>query len=261
MNHIIEPIKSFKVEELRVSVFDNPASLAAKAAEELKGIIAESVAARGVASIVLSTGNSMLEFMSALRRLPNVPWNKVQVFHLDEYLGMSEDHPASFRRYLRENLVDVVHPRDFFSLNGDSQDSAAEIQRYTRLLHQYPADVCVIGIGENGHLAFNDPPAKFETPELVHIVELDEACRRQQVGEGHFAVLEDVPQRAFSLTIPALLAARHVLGVVPEKRKAQAVKRSLQGPVTPQCPASILQTQPQARLFLDRDSSSLLTGI
>jgi len=261
MKLAIEPWRTLKFGELRVYIFGNSIDLAAKAAGDLADVIVESVASRGVASIILSTGNSQLQLMVALRQLRNLPWSKVLIFHLDEYLGMSEEHPASFRRYLRENLVDVVHPGEFFKLRGDAPDSAAEIRRYTSLLRQYPADICVIGIGENGHLAFNDPPAKFETTELIHIVELDEDCRRQQVGEGHFANLEEVPQRALSLTIPAMLSARHVLGIVPEKRKAQAVKLALQGAVTPECPASILQTQPHAQLYLDRESSSLLVGI
>src|SRR3954454_17253744 len=161
---------------------------------------------------------------------------------------MDESHPASFRRYIRDNLTDIVHPRAFFGIEGDAPDVDAELQRYAALLAQYPPDATVMGIGENGHLAFNDPPADFETDEVIRWVELDEACRLQQAGEGHFPTLDDVPSRALSLTIPALLRSRDVLVVVPERRKAPAVKAALEGPVTPNGPASILQRQPHARL-------------
>jgi glucosamine-6-phosphate deaminase len=169
---------------------------------------------------------------------------------------MPETHPASFRRYLREQLVDHVHPRAFFGMRGDAVDVEAEITRYTDLLHCHQPTACVMGIGENGHLAFNDPPADFNTTATVHVVNLDEACRRQQVGEGHFASLDEVPRQALSLTIPALLRPSHLLVVVPEARKAAAVKAALLGPVTPDCPASILRTCAHARLFLDADSAS-----
>jgi glucosamine-6-phosphate deaminase len=244
-----------------VQIFDTPAALGARAAEDLASIIRESVALHGMASIVVATGNSQLEFMAALRRQEGVEWRKVLVFHMDEYLGMSEQHPASFRRYIREQLTDVVQPRSFFGIVGDSEDLPGELRRYTRLLKEYPPDACVMGIGENGHLAFNDPPADFSAADTIRVVWLDSACRMQQVHEGHFAALEQVPEKALSLTIPALLSARHLLVVVPERRKAAAVKTALEGPVTPDCPASILQLQSHARLYLDRESSSLLTGI
>jgi glucosamine-6-phosphate deaminase len=177
---------------------------------------------------------------------------------MDEYLGMSDQHPASFPRYIREKLVDHVDPRAFYPMHGDAPDVEAELARYAALLEAHPPDACVLGIGENGHLAFNDPPADFETGEVIHVVELDRRCRMQQVGEGHFATLDEVPQRAVSLTVPALLAPNHVLAVVPEGRKAEAVRAALRGPVTPQCPASILRTQPDVTLYLDAESASLL---
>jgi glucosamine-6-phosphate deaminase len=171
---------------------------------------------------------------------------------------MSSDHPASFPKYIREKLTDHVQPRAFYAIHGDTDDVEAELERYTSLLARYPADACVLGIGENGHLAFNDPPADFETTETIHVVNLDRTCRMQQVGEGHFATLEDVPRQALSLTVPALLAPTHVLAVVPEARKAQAVKAALEGPVTPDCPASLLRTASHVTLYLDADSASLL---
>ena len=253
-----QPIATRQVDELRVLIFDNGADLGARAAADLAPILAESIAARGYASLVVATGNSQLQFMEALRARDDVAWNNVYVFHMDEYPGLGTDHPASFRRYIRQNLTDVVRPRAFFGIEADGSDLDAELHRYTDLLKQYPPDVTVMGIGENGHLAFNDPPADFHTAKTIQWVDLDEQCRRQQLGEGHFPTLEDVPKRALSLTIPALLAAREVLVIVPERRKAQAVKAALEGPVTPDCPASILQRQPHARLYLDRESSSLL---
>lgn len=231
-----QPLRTTTYGRLPVSIFDNGAALGARAAADLSAIISESIAERGTASIIVATGNSQLEFMRALRTRRDVAWDRVLIFHMDEYLGMSEQHPASFRRYIRQNLCDVVQPRAFHGLQGDARDVAAELQRYAELLRQHPADACVMGIGENGHLAFNDPPADFETRELLHVVTLDEACRRQQVGEGHFASLDDVSTQALSLTIPALLAARHVLVVVHERRKAPAVRAALIGPITPHCP-------------------------
>jgi glucosamine-6-phosphate deaminase len=253
----IEPMRTFQVDRMPVMVFSSNEELGARAAEDLGAILAPIIAERGLASVVLATGNSMLSLMQALREL-DIAWNKVVVFHMDEYLGMSERHPASFPRYIREKLTDIVRPRAFFPMRGDAPDVYQEIERYTDLMRQYPPDVTVLGIGENGHLAFNDPPADFETREVVRVVDLDPRCRLQQVGEGHFATLDDVPQQALSMTVPALLAPPRVLAVVPEARKAEAVRGALQGPVTPDCPASILRTQSHVTLYLDRDSASLL---
>jgi glucosamine-6-phosphate deaminase len=244
--------------DLDVRVYESGAGLAAAAAADLAAILAGSIAARGSASVVLATGNSQLEFMAALHRCRDVEWGKVRVFHMDEYLGMPDTHPASFRRYIRENLVDHVAPLAFFGIQGDAPDVADEIRRYAALLRQHPPDAVVMGIGENGHLAFNDPPADFASPEAMLVVTLDEACRRQQLGEGWFPSLDDVPKQALTLSVPALLAPRRLLVVVPERRKAPAVKAALEGPVTPACPASVLQQQPHAVLYLDRESSSLL---
>ena len=177
---------------------------------------------------------------------------------MDEYLGMSGHHPASFARYIREKLVGFVNPEAFYPIRGDAPDVGAELKRYADLLGRHPADVCVLGIGENGHLAFNDPPADLETDQVIHIVDLDQKCRMQQVGEGHFPTLDDVPRQAITLTVPALLAAKRVLAVVPEARKARAVQAALEGPLTPDCPASILRTRPHVTMYLDKDSAALL---
>src|SRR4051812_49226815 len=177
-----EPIATRRAEDLDVLIFDNGADLGARAAADLAPLIGAAIAARGYASIIVATGNSQLQFMAALRERNDIAWDRVYVFHMDEYPGMDENHPASFRRYIRENLTDIVHPRAFFGIVGDAADVDTELQRYTALLAQYPPDATVMGIGENGHLAFNDPPADFETDQVIRWVELDEACRRQQSG-------------------------------------------------------------------------------
>jgi len=179
------------------------------------------------------------------------------MFHLDEYVGIAETHPASFRRYLRERIVERVHPAAFHFLAGDAADAAAECRRVGALLEQRPVDVAFVGIGENGHLAFNDPPADFTTEEPYLVVELDEPCRRQQLGEGWFASLSDVPRRAISMSVRQILKAREILCIVPDARKAQAVRDCLDGPVSPLHPSSILQTHQRTTLYLDRDSAAL----
>lgn len=253
-----QQVRCFRAGEMEVRVSPDPAQMGADAADAVVRIIDEAVAARGEASLILATGNSQLPFIASLRERAGVPWNRVRIFHMDEYLGMTADHPASFRKYMREKLMDIVHPLAFYGVQGDAPDTAAELQRYTDLLRTYPADACVMGIGENGHLAFNDPPAVIWTDKTIHVVELVESCRRQQVGEGHFRTLDDVPTQALSLTIPALLAPPRVLVVVPEARKAEAVRATLQGEITPYCPASLLRTKAGATLYLEPASAALL---
>ena len=229
-----------------------------RAAADLAQVLNAELTARGEAALIVATGNSQLLFMEALRARGDLAWDRISIFHMDEYLGMSDAHPASFRRYVREKLVDHVHPRAFYGLQGDAADSAVEIARYTALLQEHRPAAVVMGIGENGHLAFNDPPADFETRALVHIVELDHACRMQQVGEGHFQNLDATPTHALSLTIHALLQPQRLFVVVPERRKAQAVHDALLGPITPACPASILRTCAHAHLYLDAEAAALI---
>lgn len=256
----VEPLRTLRMDQIPVHIFATPDGLGRRAADDLAEIIAHAIEDHGLASIILATGNSQLKFLNALRRKPGIDWDRVVVFHMDEYLGMSDRHPASFPRFIREKLTDYVEPRAFYPIRGDTPDVEAELERYTGLLRRHPADACVLGIGENGHLAFNDPPADFETQELIHVVNLDRRCRMQQVGEGHFETVEDVPKQALSLTVHALLMAQHVLAVVPEARKAEAVQCALQGPVTPDCPASILRTRPNVAMYLDRESASQLSN-
>jgi glucosamine-6-phosphate deaminase len=247
--------------QMEVGIYDSNAQVGAVAARHLGEILREETATRGEAAIIVATGNSQLSFMEALRREPGIAWERVTIFHMDEYIGMAEEHPASFRRYIREKLAVPVKARQFYGIQGDAVDIEVETERYCRLFEEHQPVACVLGIGENGHLAFNDPPADFSTSRTMQVVTLAESARRQQVGEGHFATLAQVPMQALTLTIPALLAPSHVLGVVPEARKAEAVQRALEGPVTPDCPASILRTRSNVKLFLDRDSASQLAGL
>ena len=251
-------MKTFHFDKMPVKVFDTNQALGEAAAADLGNILRDQIAEYGQAAVIFATGNSQLSFFEALRQLEGIMWAKVTVFHMDEYLGMKASHPASFRRYLREKIVDFVHPENFFGIEGDTVNIEAELARYEDLLQDYHPVACVLGLGENGHLAFNDPPADFKTKNDIQVVKLAESARQQQVGEGHFASLEDVPKQAITLTIPTLLRPRHVLAVVPESRKANAVKAALEGSVSPDCPASILRLQDHVTLYLDRESASLI---
>jgi len=187
-------------------------------------------------------------------------WSKVVFFHLDEYVGLPESHPASFRRYLRERIVNRVHPRAFHFIDGEAGDVHDECRRVGQLITQQTIDVAFVGIGENGHLAFNDPPADFDTDEPYIVVNLDDACRQQQVGEGWFKSIDEVPAQAISMSIRQILRSREILCIVPDQRKAEAVKASVELNINPMHPASILQTHERVTLYLDRDSSSLLSS-
>jgi glucosamine-6-phosphate deaminase len=256
---MMPPVRTFVVEQLPVEVYATNETLGQAAAERAVEILRAAIAARGQANLVLATGNSQLTFHQALRGLGGVDWGKVQVFHMDEYAGMSAAHPASFRRFLQEKIVGYIHPAAFHGIAGEALDAQAECQRYAALLRAHPVDLCCLGIGENGHIAFNDPPyADFDDPLWVKVVRLDEKSRRQQVGEGHFPSLADVPTHALTLTIPALLAARAMLCIVPEARKAAAVRAALTGPLSEDCPASILRGAAHCRLYLDSESAALL---
>ena len=254
----MRPINTRQYGRMPVEIYDSNQAMGSAAARDLAEILRRTVAQQQLASLIVATGNSQLTFFEALRRERGVPWSRITVFHMDEYLGMSAEHPASFRRFIREKLTDVVGPRAFYGITGDTEDVEAELDRYASLLRNHEPIACVLGFGENGHLAFNDPPADFDTDRTIQVVTLAESARRQQVGEGHFCTLDEVPKRAITLTVPALLERPHILAVVPEKRKARAVREALEGPVTRDCPASVLRTVDHVRLYLDRDSSSLL---
>lgn len=252
-----EPVKRFRVDELGVEVFAHGADLARAAAFRAREALAGAIAERGTAAAILATGNSQIRFLKELIELGGVDWSKVTLFHMDEYLGIRGDHTASFRRYLRERVETLVNPRVFQYLAGDAALPLDECDRYTAALRAQPIDLCCLGIGENGHLAFNDPPvARFDERHWVKLVKLDDDCKMQQVKEGHFPSLEAVPPYAFTLTIPALLAARRLICLSPEKRKAVPVARALEGPIDTSCPASVLRRAPHATLLLDPDSAA-----
>ena len=242
---------------MQLQIFSDSASLAGAAAHEAASHIRAAVANSGHARIIAATGNSQLAFLEALIREPDVAWNQVDMFHLDEYIGLPPDHPASFRRYLLERLIRPAGIARYHLLDGqrDPHEVCAEVGRE---ILASPIDVAFVGIGENGHLAFNDPPADFESEQPYLVVRLDEACRRQQVGEGWFRSLDEVPDRAITMSIRQILKSRAIVAVVPEERKAEAVKKCFEGAVSPLAPASILRTHPATSVFLDRQSSSLL---
>ena len=240
--------------------YDEPGVFAQAAAREAAQAVRTAIEQRGSANVMLATGNSQLQFLAEVVTYTDVDWSRVTAFHMDEYVGLAPTHSASFQRYMRERVAAVLPVRAFHYLTGDTRDAQAEAERYAALLRAHPLDLCCCGIGENGHLAFNDPPvADFEDPADVKIVALEPASRRQQVAEGHFATIDDVPTHAITVTIPALLRAGRVLAIVPEARKAVPVRDALVGLITTECPASYLRTQPQATLYLDAESASLLT--
>jgi glucosamine-6-phosphate deaminase len=245
----------------QVVVHDDLTALARTASQQAAVAIVRAIEANGVAHVMFASGNSQLAFLDHLIERPDVEWPAVVGFHMDEYVGLPPTHPAGFQRYMRERIAARVPIGTFHYLDGSAGDATAEADRYARLLRDHPLDLCCLGVGENGHLAFNDPPvANFDDPLAVKVVELDEACRAQQVGEGHFPTIADVPTHAITVTVPALLRASRVLAIVPEARKSVPVRAAVEGPLTTACPASALRSHPDATLHLDRDSAALLTA-
>ena len=240
-----------------IRVFPDPVALGAAAAQDAAGRIRRAIRERGRARIVAATGASQIAFLDALVREPGIEWDKVEMFHLDEYIGLPIDHPASFRKYLLERLIGPAGITRHHLLDGE-RDAAAVCREVGALIREEPVDVAFVGIGENAHLAFNDPPADFETKEPYLVVRLDQKCRQQQVGEGWFSRLADVPETAISMSVNQILDAKSIVCVVPDKRKAEAVRASLEDPVDPMTPASILQRHDDVTVYLDRDSASLL---
>jgi len=243
---------------LQTRIFPDKVSLGEAAAAEAASVLRDTIARQGRACVVAATGASQFEFLEELVRAPDVDWRRTVFFHLDEYVGLPASHPASFRRYLKERLADRIHPGAFHFIEGDRPDPEAEARRVGELIRGCEIDLAFVGIGENGHLAFNDPPADFATEEPYIVVRLDEACRRQQLGEGWFESLEDVPRRAISMSIRQIMKARRILCVVPDARKATAVRDTLRREVSPWRPASALQRHPAATVYLDVDSAALL---
>jgi glucosamine-6-phosphate deaminase len=241
-----------------LKVFSGKASLGKAAADQSARAIRNAIAAHGEARIVAATAASQLEFLVALTRELGIDWQKVEAFHLDEYIGLAVTHPGSFRKMLLEQLIRKTGITRYHLLEGDASDPIEVTRRVGKELASRPVDIAFLGIGENGHIAFNDPPADFLTEEPYIVVELDEACRRQQVGEAWFADISQVPQRAISMSARQILKAKEILAVVPDRRKAQAIKSCFEGPVSSMAPASILRTHPNVTIYLDEDSASLL---
>ena len=242
-----------------VKVFKDKLSLAQAAAEEARTALRDAIRDRGRARIIAATGNSQLEFLDALTKTHDIDWKGVEMFHLDEYVGLPSTHPASFRKYLREKLIDKTGITHYHFLEGERKDLDKMIRETQKALLAAPIDLAFVGIGENGHLAFNDPPADFETEEPFLLVKLDEACRRQQVGEGWFQDVSQVPSQAISMSVRQILKAKQIICIVPDARKAGAVKLCVEGEVGPNAPASILRSHPATTIYLDRDSAALLS--
>src|ERR671932_226042 len=250
------PTKIFPVDALSVRVYNSSCELAQDAALLAQNYLQSLIAQQGAASVILATGNSQIQFLEALKGFGGVDWSRVTFFHLDEYLGIDADHPASFRRYLRDRVEKWVNPLQFHYIEGDAQQPLAECDRYTKLLRAQPIDLCCLGVGENGHLAFNEPSvADFNDPHSVKLVKLDKSTRQHPVKGGDFPHLEAVPQYAFTLTIPMICSAKKMLCLAPSERKRYAVYKMLQGAISTKYPASVLRTQAQATLFLDIDSA------
>jgi glucosamine-6-phosphate deaminase len=241
-----------------LKVFHDRRGLSLAAAEQAANAIRRALTHRDSARIVAATAASQTEFLDALTKAPGIDWTRVEAFHLDEYIGLPLSHPGSFRRMLLEQLIRKTGITRYHLLDGDTGDPASVARRVGRELASAPIDIAFLGIGENGHIAFNDPPADFEIEEPYIIVNLDEACRRQQVGEAWFTDLSEVPRQALSMSVRQILKAKELLAVVPDGRKAQAVKACMEGEISPIAPASILRTHPNMTLYLDENSGSLL---
>ena len=244
---------------MEIRVFKDKQSMAQAAAAKAGNAIKNAIAAKGEARIIAATGASQFEFLDVLTQLQGIDWSRTEMFHLDEYVGIPETHPASFRNYLRKRLIEKTGIKKFHLLDG-SGDTSSAIREVSAALQSAPIDVAFVGIGENGHLAFNDPPADFNAAGSYIVVNLDDACRRQQLGEGWFPTFEDVPKQAISMTIPQILKAKEILTIAPDSRKAAAVKACLEGPISNLAPASVLQNHPNTTVYLDEPSAAQLTS-
>lgn len=254
---MIKPIKAWDADALHVNLYDTRADLGAAAADDAVAHLRALLKVRETISVIFAAAPSQNEFLAALCAAEGIDWGRVYAFHMDEYVGLPADAPQGFGNFLRRAIFDRLPFARVTYLNGNAPDIQAECARYADLLAQYPPDVVFMGIGENGHIAFNDPPvADFADPVLVKEVQLDAICRQQQVNDGCFARLDDVPQSALTLTVPALMAGKALFCMVPGSTKRAAVTRTVTGPVETACPASILRTHPAARLYIDKDSGA-----
>lgn len=252
-------MKEQQYDKLKTYIFPDRAAMGAAAGEAAAEALRAALDAKGEARIIVGSAPSQDEILGALARAEGIDWSRVTVFHMDEYVGLDDSHPASFRAYQKSHFLEWVTPKVFHGIRGEADDLQAEIERYTELFNEKPIDLVCMGIGENGHIAFNDPPvADFNDPATIKVVELDAACRQQQVNDGCFASFDAVPKFALSLTCPAMLSAKVLVCTVPTQLKAAAVKAALTGPIATSCPASIIRTHPNARIYLDADAASLL---
>jgi glucosamine-6-phosphate deaminase len=244
---------------MKIQISDTKQALGVKAAADGAELIRQAIAARGAANIIVATGASQFEMLANLIKADGIAWPRITAFHLDEYIGMPITHPASFRQYLWKRFISQLPLplKEFHYINGEG-DVAAECERLNGIIGRHPIDVAFVGIGENAHLAFNDPPADFKTDKPYVVVDLDEACRSQQFGEGWFKTMDDVPRRAVSMSCGQIMKSAAVIAAVPDSRKAAAVQKVVEGPVTPDVPSSLLQRHSRATIYLDRDSASLL---
>lgn len=243
---------------MKVKIFETKWEMGKAAAGEGARILINTAKEKGEAVFVAATGTSQFEFLENLTKTPSINWSKTVMFHLDEYIGIPENHPASFRKYLKERLINKVHAGTVYLINGDAPDPTSECERLNNLISQREVDVAFVGIGENGHLAFNDPPANFTTEKPYIVVELEENCRKQQFDEGWFKSLDEVPRKAISMSIRQIMKSKNIICTVPDSRKAQAVRDCLESDISPYHPASILRKHKKVFLFLDKNSAKLL---
>jgi glucosamine-6-phosphate deaminase len=250
-------LKEMKIDKLKIEIYKTNEEMGKAAAEEAADSIRNAIRSKNIANIMMATGNSQLSFLKELIKIKDIYWPAVNIFHLDEYLNLPFEHPASFSAYLKKNFLRYVNTYAFFPVPGHPENAEIACKGYEYLLKAHPIDVCFAGIGENGHLAFNEPTvANFKDPFWVKVVQLEEKSRQQQINEGHFESLKDVPTHAITVTISGLLSAKKILCIVPEKRKAKAVYSTLYEPIKPNLPASILRETEYSKLFLDEDSAS-----
>ncbi len=262
MEDQVKDVEHFQAENLKLEIYSTREAAGAAAARAAAQAMQDLAQKNETSAVIFATGASQLDTLRALIEIPGIPWDHVRGFHMDEYIGMSPDHPASFRRYMREKLTGRVRMLEFSEVNGTAADPERECREYASKLRSANPQLCLLGIGENGHLAFNDPEvADFNDPVDVKIVQLDEICRQQQAAEGWFASFQEVPDRAITLTIPTLFRVPKLIASVPGSRKAKIIRRTIEEPISTACPATILRTHPDATVYLDRESAAELKGI
>ena len=252
-------MNTFKKDNLKVNVYSSRDEMGAAAAADVKAAILRALGEKDMINMIFAAAPSQNEVLANLANDNEIPWGRVNAFHMDEYIGLDKDAPQGFGNFLRDHIFGIAPFASVNYIRIDAPDAEEECKRYSDLLVKNPVDIVVLGIGENGHIAFNDPPfADFNDDKLVKTVKLDEVCRNQQVNDGCFAKIEDVPTHALTLTVPALMSGKELYCIVPAKTKANAVKATLMGEITDTCPASVLRTHSNATLYLDPDSASLI---